>query len=42
MDYVKESALLLLLAQRRLRPEALKPCSLCIQRHDILLCHFIA
>jgi putative transcriptional regulator len=31
MDYVKESALLLLLAQPRLRPEALKPCNLCIQ-----------
>jgi hypothetical protein len=27
MDYVRESALLLLLAQRRLRPEALKPLS---------------
>ncbi len=31
MDYVKESALLHLLAQPRLRPEALKPCNLCIQ-----------
>ena len=31
MDYLKESTLLLLLAQRRLRPEALKPCNLCIQ-----------